>query len=90
MSGEDVTLRAAGDADLQPVLSFVRACHAFEGVEHTPAHAACVRALRLEVERTNLRARRLYRAAGLQDRERYFLMSARLTGESGAKGESGS
>jgi ribosomal protein S18 acetylase RimI-like enzyme len=41
-----------------------------------------INALHLEVARDNERARRLYRAAGFEAREKYLLMSARLDGDS--------
>jgi ribosomal protein S18 acetylase RimI-like enzyme len=40
-----------------------------------------INALHLEVARDNERARRLYRAAGFEAREKYLLMSARLDSE---------
>jgi ribosomal protein S18 acetylase RimI-like enzyme len=39
-----------------------------------------VKALHLEVDRANQRAQRLYRSVGFEPREKYFLMSAFLSG----------
>jgi ribosomal protein S18 acetylase RimI-like enzyme len=39
-----------------------------------------VKALHLEVDRANERAQRVYRSAGFEPREKYFLMSALLSG----------
>jgi ribosomal protein S18 acetylase RimI-like enzyme len=39
-----------------------------------------VKALHLEVDRTNERAQRLYRSTGFEPRDKYFLMSAFLSG----------
>jgi ribosomal protein S18 acetylase RimI-like enzyme len=45
------------------------------------ARALDINALHLEVARDNARARRLYRAAGFEPRDKYLLMSAVLERE---------
>jgi ribosomal protein S18 acetylase RimI-like enzyme len=43
------------------------------------ANALDIRALHLEVARTNERARRLYQSAGFKARDQFFLMSSRIS-----------
>lgn len=64
---------------------FITEAHRGKGIgravlSHVESEAAAlgIRALHLEVARTNSRARRLYAATGFRARERFFLMSHRI------------